>query len=44
MLADLVVLTEDIFESPSALASAKVAVTIFDGKIVYRRGVKPTNP
>jgi predicted amidohydrolase YtcJ len=44
MLADLVVLTEDIFESPSALASARVAVTIFDGKIVYRRGVKPTNP
>jgi predicted amidohydrolase YtcJ len=44
MLADLVVLTEDIFDSPAALATARVAVTIFDGKIVYRRGVKPSNP
>ncbi len=44
MLADIVVLTEDIFESPSALGTAKVAVTIFDGKIVYRRGEKTTNP
>ncbi|MGH9370192.1 MAG: amidohydrolase, partial [Vicinamibacterales bacterium] len=37
MLADLVVLSEDIFEAPEKLASASVAVTIFDGKIVYRR-------
>jgi predicted amidohydrolase YtcJ len=44
MLADIVVLTEDIFETPSALGTAKVAVTIFDGKIVYRRGEKTTNP
>jgi predicted amidohydrolase YtcJ len=44
MLADLVVLTEDIFESPSALETARVAVTIFDGKVVYRRGTKTTNP
>ena len=44
MLADIVVLTEDIFESPAALGTAKVAVTIFDGKIVYRRGEKTTNP
>ena len=44
MLADIVVLTEDIFESPSALGTAKVAVTIFDGKIVYRRGEKATTP
>ncbi len=36
MLADLVVLSTDIFEAPSALASARVAYTIFDGKIVYR--------
>jgi predicted amidohydrolase YtcJ len=44
MLADIVVLTEDIFASPAAFSSAKVAVTIFDGKIVYRRGEKTTNP
>lgn len=44
MLADIVVLTDDIFASPAALSSAKVAVTIFDGKIVYRRGEKSTNP
>jgi predicted amidohydrolase YtcJ len=38
MLADVVVLTEDIFEAPaSRLASTRVAMTIFDGKIVYRR-------
>jgi predicted amidohydrolase YtcJ len=39
MLADLVVLSDDIFakDAPS-LASTRVAVTIFDGKIVYRRG------
>lgn len=44
MLADIVVLTDDIFASPAALSSAKVAVTIFDGKIVYRRGEKATIP
>ncbi len=44
MLADIVVLSEDIFASPEALSTAKVAVTIFDGKIVYRRGEKATNP
>ena len=38
MLADLVVLSEDIFEAPaSRLASTRIAVTIFDGRIVYRR-------
>ena len=38
MLADLVVLSTDIFDAPpSRLASTTVAVTIFDGKIVYRR-------
>jgi predicted amidohydrolase YtcJ len=36
MLADLVVLSTDIFETPAALASARVSYTIFDGKIVYR--------
>ena len=37
MLADLVILTSDIFASPANLAAAEVAMTIFDGKIVYRR-------
>jgi predicted amidohydrolase YtcJ len=36
MLADLVVLSRDIFKDPSQVASAKVAMTIFDGKVVYR--------
>ena len=41
MLADIVVLSHDIFEAPaSTLASATVEVTIFDGKIVYRRGAR----
>lgn len=43
MLADLVVLTEDIFDPDAALPNTKVAVTIFDGKIVYRRGQRTTN-
>jgi predicted amidohydrolase YtcJ len=37
MLADLVVLSTDIFGGPEKLGSAEVVVTIFDGKIVYRR-------
>ena len=38
MLADLVVLSGDILEAPpSALATARVEYTIFDGRIVYRR-------
>jgi predicted amidohydrolase YtcJ len=41
MLADLVVLSSDIFSAPpSALAATPVAVTIFDGKIVYRKNAK----
>jgi predicted amidohydrolase YtcJ len=36
MLADLVVLSTDIFDAPAGLASARVSYTIFDGKIVYR--------
>jgi predicted amidohydrolase YtcJ len=41
MLADLVVLSNDIFTDPGArLASARVAVTIFDGKVVYTRDSK----
>jgi predicted amidohydrolase YtcJ len=44
MLADLVVLSEDIFAAPaSRLASTRVAVTIFDGRIVYRRDSAQTN-
>ena len=36
MLADIVVLTEDIFGlEPSKLNTVKVAYTIFDGKVVY---------
>jgi predicted amidohydrolase YtcJ len=41
MLADLVVLTEDIFSiAPSRLAEADVAVTIFDGQVVYSRSAE----
>jgi len=37
-LADLVALSEDILTlDPSAIAGVKVAMTVFDGKIVYRR-------
>lgn len=44
MLADLVVLSGDIFENPDAqLAGTTVAVTIFDGKVVYRRNTTSTN-
>jgi predicted amidohydrolase YtcJ len=44
MLADLVVLSEDVFTAPPArLASTRVALTIFDGKIVYRRDGQSTN-
>ena len=38
MLADLVVLSDDIFEGPpSRITDAHVMVTIVDGKVVYRR-------
>jgi predicted amidohydrolase YtcJ len=37
MLADLVILSTDIFAGPAQLASAEVVMTIFDGKIVYRK-------
>jgi predicted amidohydrolase YtcJ len=44
MLADLVVLTSDIFTTPpSRLAETAVAATIFDGKVVYKRTDKGTN-
>ncbi len=38
MLADVVVLTKDIFAQPAAtLDEAEVSVTIFDGKVVFQR-------
>ena len=38
MLADIVILSNDIFESwPDALRDTEVTVTIFDGRIVYQR-------
>lgn len=38
MLADIVILSNDIFEArPDALRDTVVTVTIFDGKIVYQR-------
>lgn len=44
MLADLVVLSNDIFSAPpSRLRAASVAVTIFDGRVVYRKGPKTTD-
>jgi predicted amidohydrolase YtcJ len=44
MLADLVVLSDDILDMPDdQLAHTTVDVTIFDGKIVYRRSAKSTN-
>ena len=35
MLADLVVLSANIFATPDSLATARVAYTIFDGRVVY---------
>lgn len=44
MLADLVILTKDIFELPPARVSeAEVAVTVFDGRIVYQRSAETDN-
>ena len=47
MLADIVVLSRDIFAAPAAAATplpaARVDVTIFDGKVVYRRSEHGTN-
>ncbi len=37
MLADIVILSTDIFSGPAKLEAADVVMTIFDGKIVYRR-------
>jgi predicted amidohydrolase YtcJ len=44
MLADLVVLSGDVFDVPPArLLSTRVTLTVFDGKIVYRRDGQSTN-
>lgn len=46
MLADMVILSADVFDpkaKPNALASVRVAVTVFDGKVVYRRDRTGTN-
>jgi hypothetical protein len=41
MLADIVVLTKDIFSLPTRrLGEAEVAATIFDGKVVYQRSTE----
>jgi predicted amidohydrolase YtcJ len=37
MLADIVILSTDIFRGPAQLKDAEVVTTIFDGKVVYRR-------
>jgi predicted amidohydrolase YtcJ len=45
MLADLVVLSTDLFSlPPERLLEAVVAITIFDGKIVYTRERETTEP
>jgi predicted amidohydrolase YtcJ len=44
MLADIVVLSDDIFKaSVSDLPGVRVEMTIFDGKVVYRRAERATN-
>jgi len=37
MLADLVILSTDIFAGPKELDAAEVSMTVFDGKVVYKR-------
>jgi predicted amidohydrolase YtcJ len=44
MLADLVVLSDDVLTTPAKLANASVLTTIFDGKIVYRRDTAALTP
>jgi predicted amidohydrolase YtcJ len=43
MLADIVILSTDIFAAqPTSVLDTRVDVTIFDGKVVYRRSAEPT--
>lgn len=40
MLADIVILSGDVFDGPiglTELAATRAAITVFDGKVVYRR-------
>jgi predicted amidohydrolase YtcJ len=41
MLADIVILTGDIFTDPPRILDSEVAITIFDGRVVYERGDTP---
>ena len=44
MLADIVILSNDIFENrPDAVKESAVTVTIFDGKVVYQRPAATSN-
>lgn len=44
MLADMVILSRSLFDEPStSLLDTQVDVTIFDGKVVYRRAADATN-
>ncbi|MEO7272549.1 MAG: amidohydrolase [Vicinamibacterales bacterium] len=43
MLADLVILSDDVLTTPAKLQGAHVEVTIFDGKVVFRRSERATN-
>lgn len=44
MLADLVILSTDVFDAPpTSILDTRVEVTIFDGRVVYRRAGEPTN-
>jgi hypothetical protein len=44
MLADIVILSEDLFAlPPERLLEAEVVMTIVDGKIVYRRDLAETD-
>ncbi len=44
MLADVVILTSDIFAPDAKLLDAHVAVTVFDGRIVYEREQDEATP
>jgi predicted amidohydrolase YtcJ len=37
MLADLVILSTDIFAGPDQLSAAEVVMTVFDGSVIYKR-------
>ena len=44
MLADMVVLSDDVLTTPAKLKTASVLATIFDGRIVYRRDAAASTP